>query len=148
MGWRFRTRFDAGFELNLTYDSTVDLAFDWPWSFDKKEPSPKRANCNETPLVSSSRAKFDEEADFDVRSAVDLRKPHQIDENRKFRSKIFANFFFRRRTTKRPKSSETRFGKVSWRSEPCSSSYEKIFTSTRRRELNPQPHIFFFCTAV
>ena len=31
--------------------------------------------------ISLSGAKFDEEADFDVRSAVGPPKPHQIDEN-------------------------------------------------------------------
>ena len=30
--------------------------------------------------ISLSRAKFDAEADFDVRSAVEPRKPHQIGE--------------------------------------------------------------------
>ena len=40
------------------------------------------------------RAKFDEEADFDVRSAVGPPKPHQIDENLTFQSENFAIFFF------------------------------------------------------
>ena len=91
--------------------------------------------------VSLSRAKFDEQADFDIRWAVARPKPHQIGEKQNFRYETFAEKFFRRRKTKRPKSSETRFGKVSWRSEPCLSSYEKFFTSTRRRELNHMPHI-------
>ena len=34
--------------------------------------------------ISLSRAKFDVEADFDVRSAVDRPKPRQISEKRKF----------------------------------------------------------------
>ena len=40
--------------------------------------------------ISLSGAKFDEEADFDVRSAVGPPKPHQIDENLTFRSENFA----------------------------------------------------------
>ena len=45
--------------------------------------------------ISLSRAKFDEEADFEVRSAVAPQKPHQISEKRKFGSKKFSehNFF-------------------------------------------------------
>ena len=50
------------------------------------------------------------------------------------------SILFRRRKIKCWESSEMRFGKVSWRSEPCSSSYEKKFTSILRQELNPQPH--------
>ena len=40
--------------------------------------------------ISFSGAKFDEEADFDVRSAVGPPKPHQIDENLTFQSENFA----------------------------------------------------------
>ena len=40
--------------------------------------------------TSLSGPKFDEEADFDVRSAVDPRKPRQISEKRIFRSDLFA----------------------------------------------------------
>ena len=40
--------------------------------------------------ISLSGAKFHEEADFDVRSAVGPPKPHQIDENLTFRSENFA----------------------------------------------------------
>ena len=40
--------------------------------------------------ISLSGAKFDEEADFDVRSAVGPPKPHQIDENLIFWSENFA----------------------------------------------------------
>ena len=39
---------------------------------------------------SLSRAKFDEEADFEVRSAVARQNSHQIDEKPNFRSKSFA----------------------------------------------------------
>ena len=70
---------------------------------------------------SLSRAKFDEEADFEVRSAVARQKPRQISKKRNFRSEIFAEKKKnRRRKTKRRESSKTRFGKVSWRSERCS----------------------------
>ena len=44
--------------------------------------------------ISLSEAKFDAEADFDVRSAVAPPKPHQIDEKLIFRSENFAEFFF------------------------------------------------------
>ena len=40
------------------------------------------------------RAKFDEEADFEVRSALDLQKACLFGEKRNFRSEIFADFFF------------------------------------------------------
>ena len=40
--------------------------------------------------ISLSRAKFDEEADFEVRSAVARQKPCQITEKRNFRSEMFA----------------------------------------------------------
>ena len=38
---------------------------------------------------SLSRAKFDEEADFEVRFAVALQNPHQICEKTKFSSELF-----------------------------------------------------------
>ena len=40
--------------------------------------------------ISLSGAKFDEEADFDVRLAAGPPKPHQINENLTFRSENFA----------------------------------------------------------
>ena len=43
---------------------------------------------------SLSRAKFDEEADFEVRSAVDPPKQHQIGENRNFLFENLFDFFF------------------------------------------------------
>ena len=58
--------------------------------------------------ISLSGAKFDEEADFDVRSAVGPPKPHQIDEKLIFRSENFAKTFFRPRKIESRKSSETR----------------------------------------
>ena len=69
--------------------------------------------------ISLSGAKFDPEADFDVRFAVARQNPRQIAKKQKFSSEIFApkNFFWRRKI-KRPKSFETRSGKVSRRSEP------------------------------
>ena len=42
---------------------------------------------------SISRAKFDEQADFDIRSAVARPKLHQIGEKLSFGSEIFADFF-------------------------------------------------------
>ena len=44
--------------------------------------------------ISLSGAKFDEEADFDVHSAVGPPKPHQIDENLTFRSEKFGENLF------------------------------------------------------
>ena len=65
--------------------------------------------------ISQSRAKFDEEADFEVRSVLDPQKARLFDEKRNFRSENFADKFFWRRKVKRRESSETRFRKVSWR---------------------------------
>ena len=66
--------------------------------------------------ISQSRAKFDTEADFEVRSALDPPKAYLFAENCNFRSEIFAEKkFFGRRKVKRRESSETRFRKVSWR---------------------------------
>ena len=62
-------------------------------------------------------------------------------ENRFF-DRIFSpkKIFFHRKT-KRRESSETRFGKVSCRSEPYSSSYEQIFTAAHRNQFLRRPHI-------
>ena len=68
--------------------------------------------------ISLSGAKFDPEADFDVRFAVARQNPCQIGKKQKFSSEIFAEKIFWRRKIKRPKSFETRSGKVSCRSEP------------------------------
>ena len=65
--------------------------------------------------ISQSRPKFDEEADFEVRSALDPQKACPFGEIRNFRSEIFAEKFFWRRKVKHRESSETRFRKVSWR---------------------------------
>ena len=69
--------------------------------------------------ISLSGAKFDPEADFDVRFAVARQNPRQIGKKQKFSSEIFApKIFFWRQNIKRTKSFETRSGKVSRRSEP------------------------------
>ena len=44
--------------------------------------------------ISLSGAKFDADADFDVRSAVAPPKPHQIDETLIFRSENVPDLFF------------------------------------------------------
>ena len=44
--------------------------------------------------ISLSRAKFDEKADFDVRSAVEPRKTHQIGKKQIFRSEKFVEQIF------------------------------------------------------
>ena len=92
--------------------------------------------------ISLSGAKFDEEADFDVRSAVGPPKPYQIDENLICQSKTFADFFrfaekkkkktFWRRKIEVCKSSETCVAEVSRRSEP-SLRGERTFEVRRRR---------------
>ena len=61
--------------------------------------------------------------------------------------KISPKKIFWRRKAKRPESSETRFGKVSRWSEPCSRSYEKNSTSTHRNELNRQRHVHMLRTS-
>ena len=63
--------------------------------------------------ISLSGAKFDKEADFDLRSAVGPPKPNQIDENLIFRSENFAEKNFRPRKIEICKSSETRVAEVS-----------------------------------
>ena len=70
-------------------------------------------NFGHTDLRKSvSGAKFDGQADFDVRLAVAPQKPSQNSKKLKFRSKKFAIFLGGRRKMKRRASSETRFGKV------------------------------------
>ena len=71
-------------------------------------------------ILSVSEAKFDAEADFEVRLAVARQKPRLFGEKRNFSSKLFADFFFRRRKMKRWESSETRFPEFSWRTDVIS----------------------------
>jgi|AACY02.9.fsa_nt_gi hypothetical protein len=59
-----------------------------------------------------SGAKFDKQADFEVRLAVAPQKPSQNSKKLKFRSENFAKQFFWHRKMNRRGSSETRFGKV------------------------------------
>ena len=87
--------------------------------------------------ISPSKAKFDDEAHFDVCLAVEPRKPRSIDEKLHLRSKISAEKNFQRRKTKHPKSSQTRFGKVSHRSERCSRIYENFSSRIYVPDLNP-----------
>ena len=68
--------------------------------------------------ISLSGAKFDAEADFDVRFAAARPNPRQISEKQNFRSEIFAKKKIWRRKIKRPKLFETRFAEVSRQSEP------------------------------
>ena len=68
--------------------------------------------------ISLSGAKFDPEADFDVHFAVACQNPRQIGRKQKFPSEIFAEKKKLCRKFKRPKSFETRSGKVSHQSEP------------------------------
>ena len=64
-----------------------DLNFDTVW---KADITNKWAAAI---WINLSGAKLDEEADFDVHSAVGPPKPHQIDENLTFRYENFADFF-------------------------------------------------------
>ena len=57
-------------------------------------------------------AKFDAESDFEIRLAVARQKPDQINEKLISRSKLFVDFFVRRRKMKCRGSSETCFPKV------------------------------------
>ena len=62
--------------------------------------------------ISLSRAKFDEEVDFEVYFAVALQHRRQISEKRNFRSKKFANLFFdveQRKVQNRPKRALAKF---------------------------------------
>ena len=70
--------------------------------------------------ISLSKAKIEPEADFDVRFAVARQIQAKLAKNENFDRKFSPKKVFRRRKTKRPESFETRFGKVSCRSEPCS----------------------------
>ena len=101
--------------------------------------------------ISLSRAKFDEEADFEVRFAVARHNQRQISEKRKIRPETFADKNFS--ASKKETLSETRLSKVSCRSEPCPRSYDKstyiltyvrtykIVTSIHRNESFPQRHM-------
>ena len=69
--------------------------------------------------IGLSGAKFREQSDFEVRLAIAPQKPDQNGEKLIFLiRKIRRKFFCRRRKMKCRGSSETRFGKVSRRSEP------------------------------
>ena len=68
--------------------------------------------------ISLSGAKFDAEADFDVRFAAARPNPCQISGKQNFRSEIFAEKKFLASKIKRPKMFETRFAEVSRQSEP------------------------------
>ena len=68
--------------------------------------------------ISLSGAKFDPEADFDVRFAIARQNQRQIRKKQSFPPKVFAEKQNWRRKFKRPKSFEMRSGKVSGRSEP------------------------------
>ena len=82
--------------------------------------------------INLSGAKFDAEADFDVRSAVGAPKPRHIDEKLIFRFENFVEKKFQRRKIESCKSSETRVAEVSRRSE-LSSRGERTFEVRRRR---------------
>ena len=68
--------------------------------------------------ISLSGAKFDAEADFDVRFAAGRPNPRQISEKQNFNPKFSPKKIFWRRKIKRPKLFETRFAEVSRQSEP------------------------------
>ena len=68
-------------------------------------------------IISVSKAKFDEEADFEVH-----RRPNPQNPNEKRKKLFFQTESFRRRKMKRWELSETRFPKFSWRTEVISSA--------------------------
>ena len=70
--------------------------------------------------ISLSRAKFDEEVYFEVRSAVAPQNNTPNQRNTKFSIRDFSQQIFSASKTKRLESSDMCFGKVSRRSEPCS----------------------------
>ena len=91
--------------------------------------------------ISLSGAKFDEEVDFDLRSAVGPPKPHQIDENLIFRFKNSGKkSLFRRRKIECCKSSETRVAEVSRQSEPSSRGKRTFEIRRRRRRVRKSLH--------
>ena len=99
--------------------------------------------------ISLSKAKFDPEADFDVRFAVARQNPRQISKTLKTSSEISAEKNFWRRKIKRPKSFETRSGKVSCRSEPSLTGKRPLaYIQMVRHDVNFGmdflPFVFFF----
>ena len=82
--------------------------------------------------IGQSEAKFDAEADFDVRSAVAPQKPVQFDEKPISRSKTFLDVFWLPKM-KCCKSSETRFAKVSRRYQLCSGGKLPFEVSKKNR---------------
>ena len=115
-----------------SYDHMIIWSYDhtviWSWSYVLFFTIFGRTDLR----ISLSEAKFDAEADFDVRSAVAPQKPDQIDEKLIFRSKNFAENFFRCRKIKCCKSSETRFDKI-WRLSGLCSRGKRPFKVWRRR---------------
>ena len=80
--------------------------------------------------MSLSRAKFDEQADFEVRSAVALQNPRQIDEKRNFEPNFRGTNFFgveKRNVRNRLKRVLAKFG-----ADP---SHVRRFT----KKFSPQP---------
>ena len=67
-----------------------------------------------------SEAKFDKEADFEVRSAVAPSKPCRIGENDSFHQTFSLTKVFWRRKMKCRESSGTRFPEFSWRADVIS----------------------------
>ena len=80
-----------------------------------------------------SEAKFDAEADFDVKKCLTPPKNHENHEKPKKIAKKISEKNFRRQKIESCKSSETRFPEVSRRSERSSRGERKIFCRATRR---------------
>ena len=90
-----------------------------------------------------SGAKFNAEADFEVRLAVALQKPSKNCEKLVFRSKIFAEKKNRPRKIKCRGSSETRFGKVWSRTELCLRG-KRLFEVSKKIEIREKVYTWPF----
>ena len=78
-----------------------------------------------------SEAKFDAEADFDVKKSLAAPKSSENHEKPKTNRQKLIEKIFRRQKIESCKSSETRFAEVSRRSEPCSRG-KRTFEVRRR----------------
>ena len=84
-------------------------------------------------------AKYIEESDFDAQKSLAPPKSVENNEKPKKKSDFFLKKNFRRQKIENCKSSETRFAKVSRRSEPCSRIFPQCLVSAMFSE-NPLRH--------
>ena len=92
--------------------------------------------CARTELIISvSKAKFDEEADFEVHWPPNPQNPSEKRKKLFFRTEKFRRIFFGRRKMKRRESSETRFPEFSWRMDVISGGKRTFEVSKNFRNL-------------